>query len=365
MLATVHIGRWRVATSSHQKIWDSTRRPLGRRLADEGVKYDRGACDEKRSLGERDVRRRGQFGHGPAATYRYDAAVNTASPARAAPAPEPIRRARDAVATEETKEAVKARAGARKAAETRCPPVPGERGGGDTPAYGRLIAIPRTRGVLGRPSGSSSRHRRRRLGSSSTSYQGGRSSTARPRSPGACAIVCTRTRSVLHAMPANRYGWRAVMREIVAAVVGRSEHDPLALERQQSNRLRKRGDGQGERPFNAGTNLLAGDYASVCLIDSDSPTVPPAALRQQAEMRRQELPNGGRGPLRRVNGDTHTVTRVAERRDAVRSVLEKADLQLGAPSSVSGGTRRVLTWPALGAVIMMVNAHMPGAGRVT
>ena len=135
MLATVHIGRWRVATSSHQKIWDSTRRPPGRRLADEGVKYDRGACDEKRSLGERDVRRRGQFGHGPAATYRYDAAVNTASPARAAPAPEPIRRARDAVATEETKEAVKARAGARKAAETRCPPVPGERGGGDTPAY--------------------------------------------------------------------------------------------------------------------------------------------------------------------------------------------------------------------------------------
>ena len=116
MLATVHIGRWRVATSSHQKIWDSTRRPPGRRLADEGVKYDRGACDEKRSLGERDVRRRGQFGHGPAATYRYDAAVNTASPARAAPAPEPIRRARDAAATEETKEAVKARAGARKAA---------------------------------------------------------------------------------------------------------------------------------------------------------------------------------------------------------------------------------------------------------
>ena len=85
MLATVHIGRWRVATSSHQKIWDSTRRPPGRRLADEGVKYDRGACDEKRSLGERDVRRRGQFGHGPAATYRYDAAVNTASPARAGP----------------------------------------------------------------------------------------------------------------------------------------------------------------------------------------------------------------------------------------------------------------------------------------
>ena len=93
------------ATSSHQKIWDSTRRPLGRRLADEGVKYDRGACDEKRSLGERDVRRRGQFGHGPAATYRYNAAVNTASPARAAPAPEPIRRARDAAGTEETKEA--------------------------------------------------------------------------------------------------------------------------------------------------------------------------------------------------------------------------------------------------------------------
>ena len=44
--------------------------------------------------------------------------------------------------------------------------------------------------------------------------------------------------------------------------------------------LPQRGDGQGERPFNAGTNLLAGDYASVCLIDSDSPTVPPAALAQ-------------------------------------------------------------------------------------
>ena len=365
MLATVHIGRWRVATSSHQKIWDSTRRPPGRRLADEGVKYDRGACDEKRSLGERDVRRRGQFGHGPAATYRYDAAVNTASPARAAPAPEPIRRARDAVATEETKEAVKARAGARKAAETRCPPVPGERGGGDTPAYGRLIAIPRTRGVLGRPSGSSSRHRRRRLGSSSTSYQGGRSSTARPRSPGACAIVCTRTRSVLHAMPANRYGWRAVMREIVAAVVGRSEHDPLALERQQSNRLRKRG---GRHRWAVGIDqthgrVVPGEQVGPGIERALSLSI--AALRQQAEMRRQELPNGGRGPLRRVNGDTHTVTRVAERRDALRSVLEKADLQLGAPSSVSGGTRRVLTWPALGAVIMMVNAHMPGAGRVT
>jgi uncharacterized protein len=42
--------------------------------------------------------------------------------------------------------------------------------------------------------------------------------------------------------------------------------------------LCQRGDTLGERLLSATADLLAAGYASVCLIDSDSPTLPPAAL---------------------------------------------------------------------------------------
>jgi len=41
----------------------------------------------------------------------------------------------------------------------------------------------------------------------------------------------------------------------------------------------QRGDGFGERLHAAATDILACGYGSVCLIDSDSPTVPPEAFR--------------------------------------------------------------------------------------
>lgn len=42
----------------------------------------------------------------------------------------------------------------------------------------------------------------------------------------------------------------------------------------------QRGDGFGERLFAAATDILACGYGAVCLIDSDSPTVPAAAFEQ-------------------------------------------------------------------------------------
>ena len=42
----------------------------------------------------------------------------------------------------------------------------------------------------------------------------------------------------------------------------------------------QRGDGFGERLHAAATDILACGFGSVCLIDSDSPTVPPAAFAQ-------------------------------------------------------------------------------------
>jgi rSAM/selenodomain-associated transferase 1 len=40
----------------------------------------------------------------------------------------------------------------------------------------------------------------------------------------------------------------------------------------------QRGEGLGDRLRNAAVDILAAGYASVCLVDSDSPTLPPAAL---------------------------------------------------------------------------------------
>lgn len=49
----------------------------------------------------------------------------------------------------------------------------------------------------------------------------------------------------------------------------------------------QRGDGFGERLHAAATDILACGFGSVCLIDSDSPTMPPAALaRAVAELAR-------------------------------------------------------------------------------
>lgn len=45
----------------------------------------------------------------------------------------------------------------------------------------------------------------------------------------------------------------------------------------------QRGEGFGERLFAAAQDILAIGYASVCLIDSDSPTVPAAAFTQAVE----------------------------------------------------------------------------------
>jgi uncharacterized protein len=45
----------------------------------------------------------------------------------------------------------------------------------------------------------------------------------------------------------------------------------------------QRGDGFGDRLFATALDLLACGYGSVCLIDSDSPTVPAAALQQAIE----------------------------------------------------------------------------------
>jgi uncharacterized protein len=53
--------------------------------------------------------------------------------------------------------------------------------------------------------------------------------------------------------------------------------------------LPQHGDGLGERLSNAASDLLAAGYASVCLIDSDSPTVPPAAFARAAAL--LALPN--------------------------------------------------------------------------
>jgi hypothetical protein len=50
----------------------------------------------------------------------------------------------------------------------------------------------------------------------------------------------------------------------------------------------QRGDGFGERLLLAAEDLLACGYGSVCLIDSDSPTVPAAAFRQAiAELQKE------------------------------------------------------------------------------
>jgi hypothetical protein len=51
--------------------------------------------------------------------------------------------------------------------------------------------------------------------------------------------------------------------------------------------IRQRGDGFGERLLTTAEDLLACGYSSVCLIDSDSPTVPAAAFEQAvAELER-------------------------------------------------------------------------------
>jgi rSAM/selenodomain-associated transferase 1 len=47
--------------------------------------------------------------------------------------------------------------------------------------------------------------------------------------------------------------------------------------------IAQRGDGFGERLFAATQDILACGYGSVCLIDSDSPTVPAAAFKQAIE----------------------------------------------------------------------------------
>lgn len=47
--------------------------------------------------------------------------------------------------------------------------------------------------------------------------------------------------------------------------------------------IAQRGDGFGERLLYAAQDILSCGFAAVCLIDSDSPTLPPAALRQAIE----------------------------------------------------------------------------------
>jgi hypothetical protein len=42
----------------------------------------------------------------------------------------------------------------------------------------------------------------------------------------------------------------------------------------------QRGDGFGERLLGAAEDILSSGYGAVCLIDSDSPTLPPSALRE-------------------------------------------------------------------------------------
>ncbi|SEC61685.1 TIGR04282 family arsenosugar biosynthesis glycosyltransferase [Terriglobus roseus] len=47
--------------------------------------------------------------------------------------------------------------------------------------------------------------------------------------------------------------------------------------------IAQRGDGFGDRLYLAATDLLACGFSSVCLIDSDSPTIPYAALQQAVQ----------------------------------------------------------------------------------
>lgn len=47
--------------------------------------------------------------------------------------------------------------------------------------------------------------------------------------------------------------------------------------------IAQRGDGFGERLLLAAADILACGYGAVCLIDSDSPTLPPAALEQAVD----------------------------------------------------------------------------------
>jgi rSAM/selenodomain-associated transferase 1 len=48
--------------------------------------------------------------------------------------------------------------------------------------------------------------------------------------------------------------------------------------------LPQRGDSLGDRLFNAATDLLAGGYGSLCLINADSPTLPPVLLETAIEV---------------------------------------------------------------------------------
>ncbi len=52
---------------------------------------------------------------------------------------------------------------------------------------------------------------------------------------------------------------------------------------QTFNLLAQRGEGFGERLFHAAEDLLAVGYESLCLIDSDSPTLPSALLKQAVD----------------------------------------------------------------------------------
>ena len=66
----------------------------------------------------------------------------------------------------------------------------------------------------------------------------------------------------------------------------------------------QRGDGFGERLLYAATDILAIGYGAVCLIDSDSPTVPAAAYVQAVEALKRGRGTGWCWGLRRMAGTT-------------------------------------------------------------
>ncbi len=66
--------------------------------------------------------------------------------------------------------------------------------------------------------------------------------------------------------------------------------------------LGQRGDGYGERLLYASEDLFACGFSAVCLIDSDSPTMPQDALLQAVERLARARRSNGAGRLRDDGG---------------------------------------------------------------
>ena len=144
--------------------------------------------------------------------------------------------------------------------------------------------------------------------------------------------------------------------QIVATVIGLSQHDPVAVPAQQGRGLGEASLGQGGA---IGVDQAYGGKArgqQVLGRMQETLTEIGPALRQQVEARRQEVVEGSGIIGRGESDDAHALLSLGDLATFAAMSRMKHRLSSAASSALSGGIRRVFTLPTRGAFAIKTKA---------